>query len=535
MAGPLRCRAVVLLIAALVERPHAWQLRSSTAVMRHERPRAWHFARLPPPAMNKYEALEGGRPRTAARMSIADLADLIIKSDLPSSRVWLELTCGESLVLAFDREHGGCECMMRVQQTRIMAEECTLDDPAGCHVVGCVAVQWNTEMRTGVVLDLFKAKSGARAGCDISSADNRSIRWGALMLRVVDDIACLLNVRHVYLADESSIQVMVWDERTSGPAPQRIMLRYLRPLLHGVAYYEGFGYYTIPEQQWYHHASHKDPHPIGEDERAVGELNAFNALVDAPLWQLAGRLANLDRGPRDASFRRTTLIYRFCLAVSRAQENTDVEAAFCRAVEDDCSGERLPHQYWTHSLAALPYDPSLADFVSRHDGAIDGELLCASSFRGIITTLHRRNTKTDGEVLGEGALKAGLLMLTLLFDFHAIWSPQRVRPHKRKDFHDGKSFTSLRVDEQTCMRPIDRVPVGHRHSTETSHQRCSDDTLHSTTASANPLHIRLGAESHVPIIREAFLLHPEVDGVTMQGAAIAALLPTMKDTCPTDE
>ena len=44
-----------------------------------------------------------------------------------------------------------------------------------------------------MLLDLFKAKAGVRLGCDLSSADDAGVRWGHLMLRVVDDVAATLQ------------------------------------------------------------------------------------------------------------------------------------------------------------------------------------------------------------------------------------------------------------------------------------------------------------------------------------------------------
>jgi hypothetical protein len=51
----------------------------------------------------------------------------------------------------------------------------------------------------------------------------------------VDDIAQLLGVHHVFLADESSVKVQVWNEAKGRPESVSAMLKYLRPLLSGVA------------------------------------------------------------------------------------------------------------------------------------------------------------------------------------------------------------------------------------------------------------------------------------------------------------
>ena len=65
------------------------------------------------------------------------------------------------------------------------------------------------------------------------------------MLRVVDDVAALLGARHVFLADESSVRLGVWDARRGMPATTQIMLKYLFPLSRGFGYYEPSGYYTV--------------------------------------------------------------------------------------------------------------------------------------------------------------------------------------------------------------------------------------------------------------------------------------------------
>ena len=162
---------------------------------------------------SSYEALEGGRPRSAVRIERAAFAQLIRRSTHPASepsRVWLDLANGESLVVGFEPCVGeeGC-CTMRVRQTRV-AGDCSLDNPSGCTDAGCVAVRWDLRSDEGVLLDLFKAKAGARLGCDLSSADDTGVRWGRLMMRVVDDVAGIVGARAVSVADESSQTLQAW-------------------------------------------------------------------------------------------------------------------------------------------------------------------------------------------------------------------------------------------------------------------------------------------------------------------------------------
>ena len=181
----------------------------------------------------RYEALEGGRPKSAAHIrSRAAFTQLIRRTAHPASdpaRIWLDLANGESLVVGFEPCAGeeGC-CTMRVRQTRV-AGECSLDNPAGCTDAGCVAVRWDLRNNEGVLLDLFKAKAGARLGCDISSADDGGVKWGRLMMRVVDDVAALVGVRAVYVADESSQTLQVWDDESEEGKPVQVRLQPLQP------------------------------------------------------------------------------------------------------------------------------------------------------------------------------------------------------------------------------------------------------------------------------------------------------------------
>ena len=191
--------------------------------------RTVHHGRAAAPTA-RYEALPGGRPRSATLIGGDELAQLIERAsreaDHSPKRVWLELTNGQSLTVVFERTNDDTDgtCTMRVRQTRV-TDECALEDPRGCVDVGCVAVRWNLNTRQGVLVDLFKAKRGDRSNCDLSSADDPKAKWGSLMLRVVDDVAALTRTRHVYLADESSTRLEVWNERTRGAEAVQTMLR----------------------------------------------------------------------------------------------------------------------------------------------------------------------------------------------------------------------------------------------------------------------------------------------------------------------
>ena len=141
----------------------ALTLVSTTAPRTHVRPR--------------YEALSGGRPLSAVPLEAATTVASLVRSAADSAattdgvhhstRLWLDLSNGESLVVAVEplsrefplpkEQH--C-VMMSVQQSRL-TDECALDDDScrdGC--LGCVAVRWDLRSREGVLLDLFKAKAG---------------------------------------------------------------------------------------------------------------------------------------------------------------------------------------------------------------------------------------------------------------------------------------------------------------------------------------------------------------------------------------
>ena len=99
---------------------------------------------------SSYEALVGGRPDLSVPLALADLKRLIhrkaaeqgatAESGVAPTRVWLDLTNGESLSLTFEklRDDSPGTCTLRVKQTRLL-DECRLDDPtAKCVDLGCV-------------------------------------------------------------------------------------------------------------------------------------------------------------------------------------------------------------------------------------------------------------------------------------------------------------------------------------------------------------------------------------------------------------
>ena len=419
-------------------------------------------------AAHRSEALQGGRPSSALRINSSAFARLIrgaakyaefdassvsdARAPDPWARAWLELANGETVVVSFERTRDDTNetCTMRVRQSRLTAE-CSVDNPAACNDVGCVAVRWNFLTREGVLVDLFKASKGLRTYCDLSSADNPRVKWGQLMLRVVDDIAAMLGMRHVYLADESSTRLTVWDARTSGAQTVQVMQKYLLPLLYGVSYYDRFGYYTIPAAEYYNGPNSSLSRPDEDDrvrvrtaqEHAAAAMTAFNDLRTAPFREcrLAAELARVGDG--ETASRDGTIIHRFALAVAAAQEVPPSERiATFRASASELCGTRggcdVPHQFWIHSRTAVTSDATFEEFVARHETALDMELLSAAHIGDVIRILYDRN-RADTSTR---ALKAGALLLELMFDLWAVWSPRRCTPLKRKDYYEHGSLAS---------------------------------------------------------------------------------------------
>ena len=209
---------------------------------------------LPTNGGSRYEALVGGRPSSVAPMQGTQLARIaqLAAREGRTSRLWLDLSNGESLCVTFEPTLDPSamiladiveSCDMRVKRTRV-SDSCPVDSP-GCDETGCVAVRWDLAKREAVLMDLFKATNGIRVGCDLSSADDSNVRWGELMLRIVDDIAVLLGIHHVFVADEACVETDI-----PGGHNARVPLCYLQSMVHGMGYYERFGFYPIPQEGW---------------------------------------------------------------------------------------------------------------------------------------------------------------------------------------------------------------------------------------------------------------------------------------------
>ena len=391
----------------------------------------------------RYDALPKGRPASAAPLDGQNLARLVehalidvssaaaaIKDTLgppaaTAPRVWLELSNGENLIVVFERLHDDTEdtTTMRVRQSRV-TDECNLEDLSSCIDVGCIAVRWNLRTREGVLVDLFKAKKGDRVGCDISSADDQDVRWGPIILRVVDDLVALLGMKHVYLADESSVRLNVWNGRKEQAESVQVMLRYLRPLLRGLGYYEEYGgFYEGESKDGDYDASTErtDGHG-GEQIRkamatATEELNAFNAIRVAPFRGsgLADAIAGISgEGSR---------IHKFAEAMAALQEQRAADRPKALRAAAACADN--------NAVEPAEEGGGLEAFVLEHAAALDEEALGAEHLAELIELLYERNQQTSSEA----GLKAGSLLLGLMFDVFEVWSPPpRSVPLKRKDY-----------------------------------------------------------------------------------------------------
>ena len=381
-----------------------------------------------------------------------------------------------------------------------LLDECRVDDPtAQCADLGCVAVRWNLLTREGVLIDLFKAKKGERVGCDLSSADSREVKWGELMLRVVDDVASLLGCRHVYLADESSVRIDTWDAHSRVARSQQVMLKYLKPLIDGIGYYERFGYFTIERSLYYgfngatKHASRSRSQgrlrPRRLSRKAVpmkarrgqgsgvrrAEFIRSRAHCPVPKRWLRLGLESAhasEGGEKDVSVvkkglekahqaQKSTFIHRFAEAVGAAQdaaveashatdgktadEHVLVSAFRTAVVEGDAKfaqvGGPMAGQVATYA--------TLETLFERFDGVLDAELLGARHFGAMIRILRDRNRlvvtesgREEGgaterqEVTDEPSrLLAGSLLLFLMFEFYAAYPSRKALPLKRKDYY----------------------------------------------------------------------------------------------------
>ena len=470
-----------------------------------------------------YTALVGGLPHGKSPMQLEDFRSVVHHhaangGEGDAQRVWLDLTNGQSLTLTFEKLKDdilGETCTMRVRRSREL-DECELDDPSQCRDVGCIAVRWNLRTSEGVLIDLFKATKGKRSGCDISSADDPSVKWGRLMLRVVDDIASMLRCRHVYLADESSVSIRMIDLRTRRPHSRAVMLKYLKPLLDGVAYYEPHGYYSVSKRLYYgfNKGEKVEHHEDDEDERrdedaaarlaAAAELTGFNAVRTAPFLggQLASAISTICNDVCDNADERSnpgvrlsdteeethrqseatvkerlqaTLIHRFAKAVGAAQdatlgrgdneqEETKMADAFGEAVRAAPAIEPIPGH--------VPSYRDLEDFTSAHIEALDDEVLAARDFGDMMRILSARSRHVVADDDDAQGLLAGALMVELMFEFYAAFHRRKGVPLKRKDYfhhyNEGEvdvartSTSGVRIDEHgviTVNADVPHVPI----------------------------------------------------------------------------
>jgi len=281
----------------------------------------------------------------------------------------------------------------------------------------------------------------------------------------------------------------VWDSNSGCRKRTPVMLKYLRPMLDGMSYYDRFGYYTINREEWPIDATQhsrvapdrstsvKLPNASqlkSAQSQATAHLNRLNAIRTAQIrgGALAQALAAIEH---DASERtppsHQTRIYRFALALAAAQEEAlagrDLVAAFRAAAEGQqqahCEGD-LPHQYGVHARSAVPYDRRLTEFIERHEAALTAEVLSAPHLGEMAQRLYRRNRGCQGERAG---LDAGGLLLAIVFDFFAVFAPRRFMPLKRKDFEeDGLRMSALAQEAGAAsattsfsIRKARRVPI----------------------------------------------------------------------------
>ena len=103
-------------------------------------------------------------------------------------------------------------------------------------------------------------------------------------------------------------------------------------------------------------------------------------------------------------------------------------------------------------------DVSLGDFLGRHAIAFESaEVLSAPHLGALAAALYGRNR--EGAEVGQ---RAGALLLELMFDFFAVWSPRRSMPLMRKDLHAGGDWVSALVTGEDGLFEFARerrVPV----------------------------------------------------------------------------
>lgn len=471
----------------------------------------WSLVWTPTRPPMRYEALLGGRPASTAPMTTrTELSQLIRHAvDLheaaaaidaealpaPPTKVWLELSNNESLLISFEHTRLDTRgtCTMRVRQTRV-TDECVLDeDSSPCVDVGCVAVRWNLNSRKGIVVDLFQATRGERIGCDLSSADNPKVKWGRLMLRVVDDVASALDIRHMYLADESQVTMRVWDARTNAPLAVPVKLQYLHQLLHGMGYYERSGYYTVEKDEYYGAAGVDSSPCEAARERAECELNAFDVLRTTAFadGDLARAIASLERG-EGATPPEESRIHSLAAALGTVQHiepHQRFEALLDAARVFDASAQ-TPGQSTPGERGSSAYE-----FVRRHEAALDARALAAPCLSALTQLLYERSQADHGDELdatGERALRAGALLRDLMFDTFDVWRTARGPPLKRKDY-EHEHDTGMRAS--CCVR----LHGGDGDACDDDGDACDDDGL-------SPIRVGLGDEPMDPIIRDAYFV-----------------------------
>ena len=505
--------------------------------------------KLPARSTPRYEALVGGRPTTAAPLGTPqDIARLIknsvvdvhqaaraIKAELivtPSAatRVWLDLNMNQSLLLSFEqtRDDTPSTCTMRVKQTRL-ADECTLDgtssESSTCADVGCVAVRWNLATRQGILIDLFKNTKGERIGCDLSSADDPNVPWGQLMLRVVDDIACLLQMQHVFLADEATVPLRVWDahaDSSGGLRAAPMKLQYLHPLVHGIGYYEQHGYYRVPRGEYYGRAHHSGDRTAANGDardlemawrRARSEVEAFRTLriapfVDGCFAHAIGALA------RDAAVQPgASRILRFARAIGDAQrEGTQtLQLAALRAAAHRVDAETTAAVETDGTAAAHPRCGSLVAFIEQHAAALDdADVLRAPHLSAMTRRLRTRAWRAERAYADaeeeELALRAAALLRELLFDVFAVWRREREGPPLMRKDYSYEADGTTRCSTFVCAAGADAGAGG----------TASDGSGGGSVVGVDG-EMELCWRRHAPIIKAAYFVCEEAE----DGAACA--------------
>lgn len=250
-------------------------------------------------------------------------------------------------------------------------------------------------------------------------------------------------------------------------------------------------------------------------ERAAAALSALDAVRSAP-FRCNGLCHALEAIEYDEELLHgaypspppvtATLIHRFARAMARAQEEDSARGrlkAFAAAVLDD-DATALPNRFRIHARHTVPYEPTLEAFAARHAEVLDAEILGAPNLGEMVKMLRARSRRaTDGyddhsrehsSREEEARLRAGALLVALLFDFYAVWQPQRERPLLRKDFAAAGPANGA----WQCSSVVQRAVKGH-----------------GCKGSGAP--IAIGWEDHVPIVRKIFYICSEAS-LSTQGS-----------------